>query len=517
MSQNQETKIDTPVEHKKTFPTSANYAADETYVLTDAEELAIDIVSVKIMGTSTMSDSGGIYTVYNLSTVRSDGNTVKVAHRYSHFLALHTALKTTMDFPGKLIFGDSNAPKFVQKRASDLEKYLTRVVADSGLRTNLTFRSFLQPTLRHDWPARFGAINLETADLPHESSTTEWWYYNSHVTTTEGKKLSAFICFFRVCKSIDKNTGRKQHAHSLTWAITDVESGEYACDVLLDQDSPAMILKQMKKGIRVIKDSKIRDSILEVLEKGNIPRPDRMFKRRPRCSLTSLDIDFQDAQVVKDSSGNYVVTCRHGEDKSIGLDLTFCPQKQAIRHGSNGVVKGHDGDDMFYYFIPRCSVTGMLQIGGKTHQVSQGQGWYDHEFGGCIPEEGKNHMDYAWNWAAIQLDNNVEITAAVLVNPKDQTIMETRTVLIDPNSQRTAYDNMTMEPVGEAWTSCRTFRTYPTKWLLKIPEGKCFVCWLLLLFVDYYVLFGYMRNMLRVLSSSCHLAILPSCRLVQLH
>lgn len=470
MSQNQETKIqDIKIDTKKSFPVSV--APEETYSMTDEEELAIDIVSVKVVGTATMSDSGGIFTVYKLQTVRSDGNTVAVSHRYSHFLALHNSLKTNLDFPSKLIFGDSNAAKFVQKRALDLERYLKNVVNDQNLRTNLAFRSFLQPTLRPDWPARYGAINLETADLPHASSTTEWWYYNSHVTTTEGKKLSAFICFFRVCKSIDSN-GRKQHAHSLTWAITDVETGEYACDVLLDKDSPSMILKQMEKGIRVIKDTKIRDSILEVLRKGNIPRPDRMFKRRPKCSLTSLDIDLQDAQVMKDSNGNYVVTCRHGEDKSIGLDLTFIPQKQAIRHGSNGVVKGHDGDDMFYYFIPRCNVTGMLQIGGKTHQVSQGQGWYDHEFGGCIPEEGKNHMDYAWNWAAIQLDNNVEITAAVLINPKDNSLMETRTVLIDPESQRHAYANMSMEPVGEPWTSCRTFRTYPTKWLLKIPEAN---------------------------------------------
>jgi len=459
---------ETKANEKKSFPAAA---ATETYSMTDEEELAIDIVSSKIVSNETRNDSGGIFTVYNLQTVRSDGKTTTVSHRYSHFLALHNALKTTLDFPSKLIFGDSNAAKFVTKRSADLNKYLKHVVADSTLRNNFEFRSFLQPTLRPDWPSRFGAINLETADLPHESSTTEWWYYNSHVTSTEGKKLSAFICFFRICKHIDAN-GKKQWADALTWAITDVDTGEYSCDVLLDQDSPSMILKQMEKGIRVVKDAKIRDSILEVLRKGNVPRPDRMFKRKPHCSRNSLDIDMEDGQLIKDAQGNYVVTCRHGEDKSIGLSMTFKPEKEAIRHGSNGVVKGHDGDDMFYYFIPRCSVTGQLSIGGKTHRIQQGQGWYDHEFGGCVPDDSKEKMDYAWNWAAIQLDNNTEITAAVLYNPNTKTLMETVTCMIDAKSQRTAYNEMSFEPVGEQWTSCRTFRTYPTKWLLKIPEAN---------------------------------------------
>ena len=106
--------------------------------------------------------------------------------------------------------------------------------------------------------------------------------------------MSVFVCFFRICKHFNEQTGKKQYAHSLTWAITDVDSGEYKCDVLLDADAPAMILKQMEKGIRVVKDEKIRDSLLEVLRKGNIPRPDRVFKRRPRCSLDSLEIDFED-------------------------------------------------------------------------------------------------------------------------------------------------------------------------------------------------------------------------------
>ena len=100
---------ETKANEKKSFPAAA---ATETYSMTDEEELAIDIVSSKIVSNETRNDSGGIFTVYNLQTVRSDGKTTTVSHRYSHFLALHNALKTTLDFPSKLIFGDSNAAKY---------------------------------------------------------------------------------------------------------------------------------------------------------------------------------------------------------------------------------------------------------------------------------------------------------------------------------------------------------------------------------------------------------------------
>ena len=404
---------------------------------------------------------------------------MRVYHRYSDFVELHQALAlhlgeacaSSLRLPSKRIFGNME-PEFIAKRRLALHEYMTRVIALPRAHAVFALRSFLQPALRPDCPNRFGPIDLERHDLPHASSITEWWYLNSHVVTDAGKQLSVFCCFFRVAKHIDPASGKKTYAHALNWAITDVESGAYHTDVLLDQDSPQMVLSQLKKGVRVVKDKKIRDAMVEVLEKGNVPRPDRMFDQRPRVSKSGLDIDFQDAQIHKNAAGEYEITARHGEDKSTGFRLTFRAQKQAIRHGANGVVKGHDGDDMFYYFIPRMTVTGDIKIKGVRHAVASGQGWYDHEFGGAKPEDGKDAMDYAWNWAAVQLDNGVDITAAVLVDPKDQSIMETRTVVVGAKSEREQYARMSLEPVGEQWTSCRTFRTYPLAWILKIPEAN---------------------------------------------
>src|SRR5688572_14377941 len=53
-----------------------------------------------------------------------------------------------------------------------------------------------------DWPTD-GPIDLARHDLPHASSTTEWWYVNSHLTAADGRPLSLFAAFFRIATGKD--------------------------------------------------------------------------------------------------------------------------------------------------------------------------------------------------------------------------------------------------------------------------------------------------------------------------
>src|SRR6478609_8118648 len=50
-----------------------------------------------------------------------------------------------------------------------------------------------------DWPGA-GPIDLGVHDLPHGSSTLEWWYANGHLKTADGRNLSFFAAFFRQAK-----------------------------------------------------------------------------------------------------------------------------------------------------------------------------------------------------------------------------------------------------------------------------------------------------------------------------
>src|SRR5262249_61136801 len=97
--------------------------------------------------------------------------------------------------------------------------------------------------------------------------------------------------------------------------------------------------------------------------------------------------------------------------------LNSRPKKPVPRHGDDGVVRGPSGEDMFYYFIPRCAVAGTVTVGGRELPLQKGQGWYDHEFGGPRPDAKieEERPDVAWNWASLQLPSGDELSAYALV------------------------------------------------------------------------------------------------------
>jgi geranylgeranyl pyrophosphate synthase/predicted secreted hydrolase len=369
-----------------------------------------------------------------------------------------------------------NRPDFVDVRRALLDNYLKTVVAHPQASASRSLAAFLEPDSRTDWPSAVGDIDLAVHDLPHESSQTEWWYLNTHFEDADGRKYSAFAAFFRVVKHTDKDMGKKLYAHALNWALTDVAGKRYVQEVVLDKDSPAVIKKQLDQG--VIKDARLERAYREMLDRGSVPLPDRMFSpgRDAVVSRTALSVDLESAVLTKDAAGAYVLTCTK-PDGSTGLELTFEPLKKPVRHGLNGVVKGHDGDDMFYYLIPRCAVRGHFTLDGVRRPVAAGAtGWYDHEFGGKAPEDNSVPlMNYAWNWAAVQLDDGSELSAAVLVDPrsKPQRLMESRAIIIARDGSRTQPTDLEFTAWDGAapWTSVRTFNSYPTHWRLRVPSA----------------------------------------------
>ena len=113
------------------------------------------------------------------------------------------------------------------------------LLASPAIASSKVLLNFLRPSERDDWPAAVGDIDLSVHDLPHESSQTEWWYYNAHFQDEDGNDYSGFAAFFRVVKHTDKDTGKKSHAHALNWALSDVKNQKYYQESVLDKDAPA--------------------------------------------------------------------------------------------------------------------------------------------------------------------------------------------------------------------------------------------------------------------------------------
>jgi len=101
----------------------------------------------------------------------------------------------------------------------------------------------LPPT---DWPGS-GAIDLESHDLPHASSTLEWWYVNGHLSLEDGREISLFAAFFRQLVGRDEK-GAARYAHSVTWALSEPAARSYQSSVVVDCLAPQLGLLKLQAG-----------------------------------------------------------------------------------------------------------------------------------------------------------------------------------------------------------------------------------------------------------------------------
>ena len=112
-----------------------------------------------------------------------------------------------------------------------------------------------------------------------------------------------------------------------------------------------------------------------------------------------------------------------------------------MRNGIDGVSPGVSNDDaMFYYSITRMAVSGAVyhssgNDGAATAVPVEGEGWYDHEFGGDARRAdgsgGIKVMDVAWCWTGVQLDDGSEVTYAKTVDNLGKGTLVDKAVMID--------------------------------------------------------------------------------------
>lgn len=324
-----------------------------------------------------------------------------------------------------------------------------------------------------DWPqlVKQGPIDLSLHDLPHASATTEWWYVNAHVETAAGADLSLFAAFFRLCIGKDESTQKPVYAHAVTWALSDAKGKEYHAVSRIDRAAPRIGLERLTNG-RGSQDPRLNRAMREILERGGVPLPDRLFEGEVHVGDRQLELDFAGNLFTKNDDGSYSVTLRD-DHVDVGCELTFHPEKAAVRHGDDGVVRGHAGEAMFYYFIPRCRVSGAVTLNGSAQAVSAGKGWYDHEFGGDFAGKSAQEAeapDVAWNWVALQLDDGREVSAYSLHDAVSGDAHARWALVVEKDGSSHGYKDCLLEPVAW-WRSTRTFHDYPTAWRLTVPEA----------------------------------------------
>src|SRR5512145_116788 len=329
-----------------------------------------------------------------------------------------------------------------------------------------------------DWPLP-GAIDLSVHDLPHDSSTLEWWYVNSHFETDQGRRLSLFAAFFRHTITFDSAACEDSYTHSVVWAISDPEEQRYHARAAVNMGIARFGLWELPP--RGVPDNqRISRALCEVIERGPIPSPTRKFARAALGRGGQLKLNHGGDRLFKQADGCYRLQL-YDDDSRVGCDLVFRPEKPPTRHGDEGVVHGMSDESMFYYFVPRCAVSGVVLISGKRQLVQRGLGWYEHEFG-YVPQEpqklectsiGRIH-ETSWCWASVQLDTGVDLSVYIITRLDTGEVLDNWTIISDAQGRSRRFVDARLEPCAR-WHSARSCIEYPIGWQLDIPSAGLFL------------------------------------------
>ena len=115
-----------------------------------------------------------------------------------------------------------------------------------------------------------------------------------------------------------------------------------------------------------------------MVKQKRLPRPDRLMKGAARVAKDKLSLDLDTECTLKKrpvTSDEAKMQTSHApavayevknknSAKNCSSELTFLPQQSVVLHGVDGMV-----NNMFYYYIPRCSVKGSIFLDGEEHEA----------------------------------------------------------------------------------------------------------------------------------------------------
>jgi predicted secreted hydrolase len=364
----------------------------------------------------------------------------------------------------------------------------------------------LSARMRRAWP--HVSDSTSPADLkeaiidhegPHDDAHLEWWYVNGHLPEIDA---SFFAAFFRLAvpegaveDGAHVTAANTPRVDCVNWAFIDRRTREYLTVGRPDAETPRVLAKMMAAKTFVSKDKHLEAALLEVFADGEVPLPDTLMTKPAQAKVVGghVTLDFDGDIFERRADGHYhlhlsgtAMSAPSGAMVPLTLDLDLTPVKAPVLGGRNGVINvgaEHPLSDMFYYYTPRCGVSGSVKRGGKVTRITRGGGWVDREFGGPVAEDraelatfvkAKQMGDVGWEWAAVQLDNETEVSITYLAS--DTNAFKAQKFAIVREGHNAAYRIDDIEFTADEntkWTSPVTGQSFPTRWTarLALPEG----------------------------------------------
>ncbi len=352
------------------------------------------------------------------------------------------------------------------------KRFFSAVLASLGL-----LAGFIAPSASAAAPA---TRSLAFPVAPHSNVTIEWWYLNAHVTTSSGRHLALVTSFFRFGNA--QAAGSAAHkaegsdavqAHYLIIGVTDEDTKTHSAYSMADNNS--LRLMQQLATLAVMQNPQNREAqaLLGVTGSGRLPSPTTLVNGA--CTITggeapgSFRARYGEAGMVTALSSppnTYTLRLR-APDGKLDLNMAFQASRRPMYVGGDGNTGVSRPQDMKYVSLTRCSVTGLIDGGSGPERVTEGQGWFDHQWGNTWTTQ-----NVGWDWWGIQIrprGTGGDILVFRQRRLSDGSILGPMATSEDAAGKTRVTRKIEFIPSG-VWESPSTHLRYPLQWTIRFPD-----------------------------------------------
>ena len=251
-------------------------------------------------------------------------------------------------------------------------------------------------------------IDFSKDHLKHSGSLTEWWYFNGHLTASNGKNYSYAFCLFR----------RFPLLYFVHISFTDEASHVFT------------------------------------FKRKFYPYYKVKFGRQ------TADISYGNEQIIE-QQGLSAFRIK-AKLKDISLDIVLDSEKPPLLNNDNGLID-MEGGRSFYYSLTRLRTSGSIIMQGCPIPVT-GNSWMDHQWGNF------NIINKGWDWFSFQLEDGTDYNLYSFRNKKNETLKQFATIFDEQNKiysqQRIIISRL------DWWDSPETSNRYTTNWEIILPASN---------------------------------------------
>ncbi|MBV9851996.1 MAG: hypothetical protein JO250_20210 [Armatimonadetes bacterium] len=311
-------------------------------------------------------------------------------------------------------------------------------------------------------PASFGVA-------AHGNVAIEWWYVNAHVTTDKGRHLAVMGSFFRFGNGVSylNPFEAAPRAHYLIYEVTDLDRKTQRPYSLADKNMVALLGQMVPLLAGANPNDKGARALLAALKQGRLPAPHQEISGRARVVNAPFRLAYGASNTLaSDNAANTAFTLDLDAGRRDKIHLTLASQKPPMAVGGRGETGLTRPTDMYYYSLTRCQVRGTVDTGAGPEKVTDGQGWFDHQWGNSWVAQNDG-----WDWWGVQLEDGTDILFFRQRDLSTGKVFFPLATFMDAQGNQTVTKNIIFKPDPKAlWKSPRSGVTYPLGWTVTFPD-----------------------------------------------